>query len=353
MLVGSRYPTEGIEWSRYNEDGTCPSAPSVFPPDDSALSFLQPLWAMREVVITLIPYLVLYFFLIRSIIRLKNVKSQFNEFNETIIAFGLSFSAFFPVALGLSIIPQVLIYFFGVQAVFWSILGKPFYHLIQGDKEYLHKFTYGFDEMPSADMLTANLENQLAVPAVREQFRKFAGDRFAAENLDFYEACLERDKTIGWFERQALTMGIIDTFIVNGAPKEVNIPDRMKQNIFNGNVNDIVLFETAKREIMQLMTTNMGAEFANTKEMIGMKESAAEMERLRLAGLTKSNSQATIPNPGAPPKFISATSSSAGLLERVSSDLNRSNVDLPGAVDGEKKGSKRSKGSKGKRKGSD
>lgn len=50
------------------------------------------------------------------------------------------------------------------------------------------------------------------------------------------QACMDREQVEGYFERQAVTMAIIDRFVMEGAPQQVNISDQCRQTILDSDI---------------------------------------------------------------------------------------------------------------------
>lgn len=48
---------------------------------------------------------------------------------------------------------------------------------------------------------------------------------------------MDREQVDCYFERQAMTMAIIDRFVVEGAEQQINISDECRLRILNCNVN--------------------------------------------------------------------------------------------------------------------
>lgn len=238
-------------------------------------------------VIGILPWLIFYSWMVKILLTLRKVRAQFNEFKGMMFTIIWSLVPFVPVFVPLPYLALGYVNGITTLVFFWFLTGGTLYHLLKGDESFVAKFTYGFSSMPTPAELKASLEDQLSLPEVRDRFRQFAGKRFAQENLDFYEACLVRDELSGWFERQAKTMGIIDTFIRPGSEQEVNISDKQRRAILEGDINSLHLFEAAKREILQVMETDLAPEFQETAEMRDLA-SKADKEAAELAALQAS-----------------------------------------------------------------
>lgn len=49
--------------------------------------------------------------------------------------------------------------------------------------------------------------------------------------VEFEQACMDREQVEGYWERQAMTMAIIDRFVVEGADQQINISDECRLRI--------------------------------------------------------------------------------------------------------------------------
>lgn len=82
-------------------------------------------------------------------------------------------------------------------------------------------YTQGFFELPTPAQLRASLADKMTVEELREEFQRYARTRVARQFLHFYNDVLERDTVDDYFERQAVTMGIIDKYVRRNSPHEV------------------------------------------------------------------------------------------------------------------------------------
>lgn len=65
----------------------------------------------------------------------------------------------------------------------------------------------------SSLQMRSSLRDQLSLEELRREFEKFADSKVVRELPDFYKACLDREEITDFFERQAVTTGIIDRSI--------------------------------------------------------------------------------------------------------------------------------------------
>lgn len=223
--------------------------------------------------------------------KLRHVRSQFNEWRSSLFAIGVVMLAV--------IVDQLLLWdlmiLSGLLAgclMFWAWSWAPFYYLVTNNEEYLFKYTYGFRTMPTPQEVKARLDISLANPEVAKQFREFANRRHAIENLDFYEMVVELDETIGWFERQARVLSIMERFIQDGCPDPINISGRLRKEILEGNLNDYLLFEKAKIHILHIMENDLADEFRDTEGMKNL-ETAAQNEADEFAAVAAGGLLAT------------------------------------------------------------
>lgn len=86
---------------------------------------------------------------------------------------------------------------------------------------YLDVYTHGFFELPTPAQLRASLDDKVTIEELRQEFRRYARTRVARELVQFYTDVLERDTVENYFERQAVTMKIIDRYVRAGSPDEV------------------------------------------------------------------------------------------------------------------------------------
>ena len=66
-----------------------------------------------------------------------------------------------------------------------------------------------------------SLGNKFTDEELRQEFQAYAKAGMPTELMKFYGLVLERDSMEGYFERQAITMEIIDGYIREGSPYQV------------------------------------------------------------------------------------------------------------------------------------
>ncbi|KAK6922327.1 RGS domain [Dillenia turbinata] len=135
------------------------------------------------------------------------------------------------------------------------------------------------------DPLDKLLENK----RFRQSFMAFADSCLAGENVHFYEEVHELGKIPldDSIKRIYMTRYIIQKYIVAGAPMEVNISHRTRQEILcTTDLTHPNLFEDAVHELLQLMTMNLAKDywsstfFMKFKEEISMRQDGQELEHL-------------------------------------------------------------------------
>lgn len=315
---------ESFAWDP--ETHACAIVPPVFPLPGSRFEFLQPVFAARDNIITNLPYAVLYVYAVYAILKLRTVRAQYREFHSTMTGLLIAAIGFIPMGFGLDRPYHSVFYMIIVNAMFWSIMAEPFYHLIKGDLAYVMKFTNGFPTLPTSEQLNGTLEQQLTLPQVRKIFAVFAGNAKAKESLEFYEACLERQKLQGWFERQAKTMAIIERHINVGSPGEINISDQERTAIITGDINDFKLFEKAKKEVLHLMEGNLSYDFDGSQSMVELRRTVAEVEQLKkdAAALSRAGSRHKETFEGLPGQVLNARSTSSKTSSGMGSSSDHS-----------------------------
>lgn len=309
--------------------GMCPPV-TLNPPTDSPV-WLAPIFnPVLRLMMQMVPFCVVYVFMIVTTIQLRNVKSHFNEFRPMVVTLAVCIMAFATVLAGFSTASTSRIWANCVLIYFWALMAEPFYHLLKGDNAYAQQWTYGFDSLPTPDQLQKSLVNQLEDPSIWKMLHEFAGKRFSAELLEFYQAVNDRNVTVEWFTRQAKTMAIIDTFITVGSPKEVNIPGRIREEIFAGATNDPKLFDGATKEVLELMVTNLEEDFRTSDSFNALQKQSEEINRMRKAGLMTESSSATLDSAARrlPPLQKNGGSSSRSIFGMSSNSL-RSRAESP------------------------
>ncbi|CAN0185542.1 unnamed protein product, partial [Discosporangium mesarthrocarpum] len=136
------------------------------------------------------------------------------------------------------------------------------------------QFTFGFSCLPTPAQMRASLADQLNVEDLRKKFRKYAAGMGAPRTFDGKkrEACMDRENTVGYFARQALTMLIVDRFIVDRAEHQINISEECRERILCSEVTRFDIFDAAIAEVLHMMETNFKAGFEQTHEFKQLNE---------------------------------------------------------------------------------
>ncbi|KAL2903492.1 Regulator of G-protein signaling 1 [Bienertia sinuspersici] len=126
----------------------------------------------------------------------------------------------------------------------------------------------------------------------RRSFMAFADSCLAGESVHFYEEVLElgelpADDSVS---RIYMARHIIQKYIVSGAPMEVNISHRTRQQILNSvDLGHPDLFKTALIELLQLMKTNLARDYWSSVYYMKFKEADAKMSAHELEMVTNWN----------------------------------------------------------------
>lgn len=123
------------------------------------------------------------------------------------------------------------------------------------------------------------LDKLLLDKRFRCSFMAFADSCLAGESVHFYEEVLEfeglpEDDSV---RRIYMARHIIQKYIVAGAPMEVNISHRTRQQILTS--TDLAhpdLFKTALKELLQLMKTNLVRDYWSSTYYMKFKEAGAK-----------------------------------------------------------------------------
>ncbi|XP_057530060.1 regulator of G-protein signaling 1 [Amaranthus tricolor] len=108
------------------------------------------------------------------------------------------------------------------------------------------------------------LDKLLLDKKFRQSFMAFADSCLAGESIHFYEEVLELGElpTDDSVRRIYMARHIIQKYIVAGAPMEVNISHRTRQQILNSaDLAHRNLFKTAIYELLQLIKTNLARDY--------------------------------------------------------------------------------------------
>ncbi|CAM9372968.1 unnamed protein product [Ectocarpus fasciculatus] len=223
--------------------------------------------------------------------QLRGVRKQFNEYEamrwtlSCLTLLLLSYAAVVAIVLNghhvyvrrVAIVYPVL----STYTLLWGSIGEPLKMKLTGNAEYLYSFTQGFSEMPSPAQLKANLAEQLSVQQLRVEFRRYIETKVAQELVDFYLDSLDREEVKGYFPRQAVTMRIVDQYIREGAPDQVNISGECREDILSTDVTAYDIFDRARTEVLDLMETNFQTDFVETEGFRRIVD-ASEMEQRQI-----------------------------------------------------------------------
>ncbi|CAM9574915.1 unnamed protein product, partial [Hapterophycus canaliculatus] len=99
----------------------------------------------------------------------------------------------------------------------------------------------------------ASLADQLKVEELWGHFQKIAEERLSPAMPGFYKAVMERDKEEGHFERQAMTMDILNTYVADNALCPVNISEPCRQRILASEVTRYTIFNEAAAEVLEVL----------------------------------------------------------------------------------------------------
>jgi hypothetical protein len=164
---------------------------------------------------------------------------------------------------------------YGLQAFFFPLQG--FWNFLM----------YGLTERIRGPQVITDI---LSNPKCRKYFSTYLAAQRAAENIDFFSE-LERLKAIpyGTPEWNAAAQQIVGEYIIQGAPKEINITGVLKQEL--GKRYTIAGFDKAEKEILDLMQQNMmyfrsSPQHANMIDELQTSEAlSGSMEGRRLVSL--------------------------------------------------------------------
>ncbi|CAM9758034.1 unnamed protein product [Ascophyllum nodosum] len=248
--------------------------------------------------------------------QLKSVRKQFNEYKSTkhtLLYITLCLGSFVIIVIFLLADDFVLRRRVAVlypvmttHGLLWGPILKPFIKMISKDREYLLSHTKGFETLPSPAQLKASLAEQLSVERLRSEFRRYIKTKVAQELVDFYLESLDREEVQDFFERQAVTMRIVDRYIREGAPDQVNISGECRDNILETDVTSFDIFEDARREVLHVMETNFKRDFTETEGFRRIVDATEreqqELRLLRERGMMPSTSSSEA-SPASPPSL--------------------------------------------------
>eukprot|EP00903_Cladosiphon_okamuranus_P006660 g6502.t2 len=232
--------------------------------------------------------------------KLKSVRKQFNEYQamkHTLLCLTVTLVSYAVVVVVLLdgqfvIIRRVAIFYpvFTTYILLWGSIREPFTKKINGDEDYLWSFTKGFSELPSPAQ--ASLAEQLSVEQLRDEFRRYIKTKVAQELVDFYLDSLDREEVTGFFERQAVTMRIVEQYVREDAPEQVNISEECRERILATDVTAYDIFDEARVEVLAVLETNFQRDFVATEGFRRIADASEmeqrEMKLLRAGGMLPS-----------------------------------------------------------------
>nr|XP_016490764.1 PREDICTED: regulator of G-protein signaling 1-like isoform X1 [Nicotiana tabacum] len=109
----------------------------------------------------------------------------------------------------------------------------------------------------------------------RQSFMEFADSCLAGESVHFYDEVQQFDKIPiqDPVRRIYMARHIIEKYIAAGAPREVNISHRIRQEILSSNdLSHADLFKNTLGELMQLMKLNLAKDYWSSMYFMKLKE---------------------------------------------------------------------------------
>ncbi|CAM9276032.1 unnamed protein product, partial [Pylaiella littoralis] len=243
--------------------------------------------------------------------QLKWVRRQFNEYEtmkRTLLYMTITLASYVGVVLflldGKYVLQRRVAIFYPLMTtaiLLWGSIREPFMNKMLGNNEYLLSYTKGFAELPSPAQLRASLAEQLSVDHLREEFRRYIKTKVAQELVDFYLDSLHREEVTGFFERQAVTMRIVEQYIREGAPDQVNISGECRDTVLATDVTAYDIFDEARAEVLLVMETNFQREFVTTEGFRRIQDASEEEQRelrlLRAGGMLPQGSPSRLGSP--------------------------------------------------------
>ncbi|CAN0088475.1 unnamed protein product [Ectocarpus sp. 12 AP-2014] len=263
--------------------------------------------------------------------QLRWVRKQFNEYEamkwtlSCLTLLLLSYAAVVAIVLNnqhvyvrrVAIVYPVLT----TYTLLWGSIGEPIKRKLAGDTEYLYSFTKGFSEMPSPAQLKASLAEQLSVQQLRVEFRRYVETMVAQELVDFYLDSLDREEIKGYFGRQAATMRIVEQYIREGSPGQVNISGECREEILSTDVTAYDIFDRARAEVLAVMETNFQRDFVETEGFRRIVDASEleqrEMRLLRAEGVLVPSASTTPVRLAAPASIFSPRGRLLGSFRRL------------------------------------
>eukprot|EP00903_Cladosiphon_okamuranus_P006656 g6499.t1 len=260
--------------------------------------------------------------------QLKSVRRQFNEYDtmkRTLLYMTITLTSYAIVVVilladDLVLQRRVAIFYplLTTYILLWGSIREPFLMKMLGDDEYLLSYTKGFAELPSPAQLKATLAEQPTVDQLRDELRRYIKTKVAQELVNFYLDSLDREEVKGFFERQAVTMHIVEQYIREGAPDQVNISGECREKILATDVTAFNIFDEARKEVLTVMETNFRKDLVKTEGFLRIldasEEEQLELRLLRARGMLPAGSPST---PGAAAATSLAPPSTAPASKRL------------------------------------
>jgi hypothetical protein len=96
-----------------------------------------------------------------------------------------------------------------------------------------------------------------------EAFREFLKEEHADENLAFFLAVEELKQCQMLLERRNVVEKLFSSFIVDDAPRQVNLPSSIRVKLLQNreNFGDVEMFDAAQQEVLSTLRTNSLSRF--------------------------------------------------------------------------------------------
>ncbi|CAB1101804.1 unnamed protein product [Ectocarpus sp. CCAP 1310/34] len=173
--------------------------------------------------------------------------------------------------------------------LFWPVIFTPLCKYAKRDQRYAERFSAGMRPSITPAMLRASLADQLKVDKLWALFGKIAEERLPPALPGFYKAVMDRDKEEGHFQRQAMTMDIIDTYIADNAVCRVDLTEACRDRILASEVTRYTIFSEAAAEVLEVLQERCEMAFQASpayEELLRKAEQdEAQMEALDKANL--------------------------------------------------------------------
>lgn len=149
---------------------------------------------------------------------------------------------------------------FIVNYFYWSQMGKPMYACFRKDATFIQKFEVIF-RTANPYLFDAKLDDLIQDKKWRAKFKEYADELHSLENIEFWEACEQRDELIatrGPKEVTNFTKRLINTYISDKASRQVNLSGNIKMDILNDkDLTSATLFTRAREDVILLMDHNL------------------------------------------------------------------------------------------------